>query len=365
MKSFFVCFLVAIAASAHAMEPEDFQDGRRLAHHQVEDDTRLTSVSGCMITETVDKDLSAEPDALNEPCYVHDAVCNGYPVCCVAIGTCPAMVSSNALYYDGGCASPSATGGLPASCTKQGECNEVYLEYMMGGTTSQYATKHDIPASVTSKFMQGSTGNGCTTKCGDGPVTDAECGTGFSYDPLAADKICAGTTCDVSGSADHSSTTDFANHDHRYCCVGGTCDQVTDEDCGDGYVTKEGTTTPGQAPKWLLTDGPMKCLGPTCDVGSADAADQKTCCQTVATCADANGPAMGGVQVSVTDCGEGYVPNFEAIGAGTNCMGRACDFGDKGETDHATCCTYSGAVSVTASLGVALAAASALVAALL
>ena len=35
------------------------------------------------------------------PLARHDAVCNGYPVCCVAIGTCPATVSSNALYYDG------------------------------------------------------------------------------------------------------------------------------------------------------------------------------------------------------------------------------------------------------------------------
>ena len=57
-------FLHPVGCAVHA------HTGRRLAHHQVEDDTRLTSVSGCMITETVDKDLSAEPDALNEPCYV-------------------------------------------------------------------------------------------------------------------------------------------------------------------------------------------------------------------------------------------------------------------------------------------------------
>ena len=44
---------------------------------------RAVPLSGPMLTPREDGVA-----ALNEPCYVHDAACEGYPVCCVTAGTC-------------------------------------------------------------------------------------------------------------------------------------------------------------------------------------------------------------------------------------------------------------------------------------
>ena len=80
-------------------------------------------------------------DAVNEPCYVHDAACVGYAVCCVTAGTCVSqhggLVSSNALYYEGGCYSNSSSrrSFAPGCQGMQGECNIPYLEAVRGATT--------------------------------------------------------------------------------------------------------------------------------------------------------------------------------------------------------------------------------------
>jgi hypothetical protein len=91
-------------------------------------------------------DVTSWPDTpVNEPCYVHDAVCQGYPVCCVTYGTCISqhggMVSSNALYYEGGCHSEDSSHGItaPGCQGKQGECNVPYLQSAMGASTSSSA----------------------------------------------------------------------------------------------------------------------------------------------------------------------------------------------------------------------------------
>jgi hypothetical protein len=88
-----------------------------------------------------DADVSSWVPALNEPCYVHDAVCEGYPVCCVTAGTCRSqhggMVSSNRLYYEGGCHSDASSHGItgPGCHGMQGECNIPYLQSVLGATT--------------------------------------------------------------------------------------------------------------------------------------------------------------------------------------------------------------------------------------
>merc|ERR1719188_878302 len=60
--------------------------------------------------------LTAQSDGkpvLNEPCFVFDSACEGYPVCCVSVGTCVAIlsgtISSNTAYYEGGCQSLNST----------------------------------------------------------------------------------------------------------------------------------------------------------------------------------------------------------------------------------------------------------------
>lgn len=108
------------------------------------------------------KTTASSADNLNEPCYVHDAACDGYPVCCVKAGTCVSehggMVSSNAKYYMGGCVSPnSRAGALPDGCAKQGECHAMYLQHMKGGTTKAGLSVAVSPY-VTERMMKGADG---------------------------------------------------------------------------------------------------------------------------------------------------------------------------------------------------------------
>jgi hypothetical protein len=318
--------LLTATASVIALSEEDAREvmgsGRQLAHHEPADPNKLPSVSGCMITPTHDTTaVNSAPAAVNEPCYIHDATCVGYQVCCLKIGVCDTLggmvIKGNTKYYDGGCGGKE----LPAGCNQQGECNSVFLEQMMGGTVSQAKIDNGDVATPDSntmtRFMASATGNDCQTKCGDAdgdstngdqPVTDADCGEGFKYDPLAKDKICAGATCDVSSSADHTSATAIpavldddaipgtADHDHRYCCIGASCGDkdgvgpleysdkeveegkggITDADCGEGWVVRLDHTD--SLHKWHLTDQRLKCKGKTCEVGSETAEDQGTCC---------------------------------------------------------------------------------------
>ena len=78
---------------------------------------------------------------------MHDAACDGYPVCCVRKDTCVSthggMISSNSKYYEGGCVSPNSRAkALPEGCAKQGECHAMYLEHMKAGTAK--AEKRDM-----------------------------------------------------------------------------------------------------------------------------------------------------------------------------------------------------------------------------
>ena len=78
---------------------------------------------------------------LNEPCYSGENTCVGYMVCCVTAGTCVSqhggLVSSNALYYEGGCYSNSSSrrSFAPGCQGMQGECNIPYLQAVRGVTS--------------------------------------------------------------------------------------------------------------------------------------------------------------------------------------------------------------------------------------
>jgi len=109
---------------------------------------------------------------LNEPCYVHDGACNGYPVCCVTVGTCiskhSGTVSSNLKYYEGGCQSFDSSKKeykndgrqKNAHCKQQGECTIQFLETCMGGTTKP-GLMTEVPKETMDRFMEGS----CETAC--------------------------------------------------------------------------------------------------------------------------------------------------------------------------------------------------------
>lgn len=111
--------------------------------------------------------------ALNEPCYVHDGACNGYPVCCVTVGTCiskhSGTVSSNTKYYEGGCQSFDSSKkeynerNKNAHCKQQGECTMQFLETCMGGTTKP-GLYTEVPKETMDRFMEKS----CETACPKG-----------------------------------------------------------------------------------------------------------------------------------------------------------------------------------------------------
>ena len=107
------------------------------------------------------KTTAVTPDPVNEPCYSHSS-CAGYPVCCVAIGTCDYVVSSYRKYYLGGCAgfnykysTPSSTSSASETypstvegCVKQGECNHAFLELVYGGTIASTSSLQLAPIST-------------------------------------------------------------------------------------------------------------------------------------------------------------------------------------------------------------------------
>jgi hypothetical protein len=111
------------------------------------------------------KTTADTPDPVNEPCYSHSS-CAGYPVCCVAIGTCDTTyISSYRKYYLGGCrgynykySTPSSTSSAsetyPATvdgCVKQGECNQAFLELVYGGTIASTSSLQLAPISTPQK----------------------------------------------------------------------------------------------------------------------------------------------------------------------------------------------------------------------
>jgi len=158
---------LALVAIALAQEPEDAawaaaHNGRVLQSHGGYGAADKTK-TGCTVADPSKTAMPADAaDAVNEPCYVHDAVCENYPVCCVTKGTCKSthggMVSSNAKYYEGGCWSLDSSKTAHAKgCTKQGECNAMYLEHMKGGTTKA-GNKQAESAYVVDRMMAGRSG---------------------------------------------------------------------------------------------------------------------------------------------------------------------------------------------------------------
>jgi len=161
--------VLALVAIALAQEPEDAawaakHNGRVLQSHGGYGKPDSTK-TGCTVSDASKTPMPADAeDAVNEPCYVHDAVCEGYPVCCVTKGTCVSqhggMVSSNSKYYEGGCWSPdSSKKTMAPGCSKQGECNAMYLEHMKGGTTKAGNKVNESPY-VVERMMAGSSGCG-------------------------------------------------------------------------------------------------------------------------------------------------------------------------------------------------------------
>jgi hypothetical protein len=337
--------LFACSTAVVAWEPED---GTPEPPHR---NLLVASNTGCMITESTTITTTASADAINEPCYIHDALCEGYQVCCVTKGTCKdagGMVSSNAKYYEGGCWSlDSSKKAMAEGCAKQGECNEVYLQYMMNGKTAT-GKKAALPQATVDKFMASANGNKCKTVCGDKDgegagtvaVSDTDCGVGFKADTMATAKICEGTACSPGTSA----------HDLEMCCVGATCGDkdglgtdtagITDADCGTGYVAKMDRMNPTKPPLWKSTKGYQKCVGAKCDVGSKTAKDQATCCTALGKCG-----AYGNYRSVVSDeqCGEGYI--YDEASKDKMCSGASCvvtDMKTRKSTinpkDKDTCC---------------------------
>ena len=96
-------------------------------------------------------------------------------------------------------------------------------------------------------------------------VSDAECGTGYVYDPEAVDSLCVGTICDP-GSVEA---------DKAACCTAlATCGDrdgespgvvaVSDGDCGAGLIYNASAAS-------------MFCEGPVCNVTNGTA-DHSVCC---------------------------------------------------------------------------------------
>ena len=93
---------------------------------------------------------------------MHDAACDGYPVCCVRKDTCVSthggMISSNSKYYEGGCVSPNSRAkALPEGCAKQGECHAMYLEHMKAGT-AKAGVADAVSPYVVQRLMVGADG---------------------------------------------------------------------------------------------------------------------------------------------------------------------------------------------------------------
>jgi hypothetical protein len=111
-------------------------------------------------------------EVLNEPCYVHDGACDGYPVCCVTAGTCiskhSGTISSTTAYYEGGCQSKESSKkdwsekNKNAGCVQQGECVIQHIGACKGGFTKPgYMTA--VPTDVLQRFM----GDSCESDCAD------------------------------------------------------------------------------------------------------------------------------------------------------------------------------------------------------
>jgi len=138
--------------------------------------TMLLSAMCCHAAPKSGEDFPPRDDGvapLNEPCYVHDGACDGYPVCCVTKGTCVSKhsgtISSTLAYYEGGCQDKESRKKewseehKNADCKQQGECMIQHLEVCKGGTTKE-GQMTELPKEVMNRFMEGS----CDVDCPKG-----------------------------------------------------------------------------------------------------------------------------------------------------------------------------------------------------
>jgi len=138
--------------------------------------TILLSAMCCQAAPKSGGDFPPKTDGVavvNEPCYVHDGACDGYPVCCVTAGTCiskhSGTVSSTTAYYEGGCQSLESRKKEwsdkydNADCKQQGECMIQHLAVCKGGFTKP-GFMTEIPKDLMDSFMAGS----CEADCPKG-----------------------------------------------------------------------------------------------------------------------------------------------------------------------------------------------------
>jgi hypothetical protein len=141
----------------------------------------VTMFTGCEDVKSgtsLEKFTDGKPP-INEPCYNHVDLCQGYPVCCVKYGTCIALggstLSSNLAYYEGGCQSLNSSKKAwdtseNKECKEQGECLAAYLQTSTGGTTKGDKMA-DVPADHLARIMKGTSWNGKSCSTAAAPAT--------------------------------------------------------------------------------------------------------------------------------------------------------------------------------------------------
>ena len=304
-----------------------------------------------------------------------DQICIGGPcdpagksadkaVCCTQLATCGDK--------DGG--------GPFSTAVSNGDCGEGFVANATSADMQCKGAFCDTGGVTEDKIACCLAVTTCGNKDGTGnPVTDAECPTGYVYDPKQADAECSGSgvggfgattgtaanfgqlKCDLSGIIDRdqcckpqascaykyggnggdicfpatasgaSSNLCYARGTDKIDCLGSTActfpnkasPPFSNEDCGPGLA-------------YNASNSASKCESWICDVaGVASMRDRTACCSGVATCGSKVGGG-GKNPVSDNDCGVGFA--YDASQAESKCKGLVCDA--KG-VDQATCCSHS------------------------
>eukprot|EP00729_Bicosta_minor_P013771 gene13771-18209_t len=139
------------------------------------------------------------------------------------------------------------------------------------------------------------------------PVTSAHCGTNFVPKEAAAAERCDSNVCLFSAKPSDKAT----------CCIEqATCGDkdgvgyqrlsIADADCGSGYERRSFTVDGDDD-----IDG-ERCEGAICNPLES-AHDRDTCCIPLARCGDTNGVEEGDPDVTQNDCGVGRIPNPAAV----------------------------------------------------
>eukprot|EP00729_Bicosta_minor_P012787 gene12787-20594_t len=320
---------------------------------------------------------SSGTSCATNPCYVTVINYYDHPTCCVAHQSCSAANYQQSSCGTGQtvetplsttpcaaatCASSDCCGAL-CSTVSDAACGAGYIYDIASAnqvcsastcaTASSSDTDHDLCCNVAPVTCSDKTGTGGSSQVA---VTDAECGTGYSYSSLAAEQTCSTSPCatTVIGANDHP-TCCYA---HATCsqgygscstpgtaptnplpgtlcsapvctdaeCCSQTCASVTDSNCGAGFVADSSAAA-------------TACASQTCVTNTANSGDHTTCCTAAqATCGDSTA-AGGGSGTAITDanCGSGYSYNANNV-ASACASASSCDVSVQGNTDHTTCC---------------------------